>query len=99
VVIALQSKGIVKRLLCKPVLVYVGTISYTIYLVHLSILYMLWPLHMNRYVTAALALTITLAYASFTWFAFERRLIHGPAAREGRAALFSGASQASQPRA
>jgi peptidoglycan/LPS O-acetylase OafA/YrhL len=81
VVIALQSQGIVKRLLCNPVLVYIGTISYTIYLIHLSILYTLWPLHMNRFVTAALALAITLAYASLTWFAFERRLIHGPASR------------------
>ncbi|MDE1184315.1 acyltransferase [Paraburkholderia sp.] len=81
VVIALQSKGIVKRLLCNPVLVYIGTISYTIYLIHLSVLYTLWPLHMNRYVTAALALAITLAYASATWFGFERRLIHGAGKR------------------
>jgi peptidoglycan/LPS O-acetylase OafA/YrhL len=85
VVIALQSKGIVKRLLCNPVLVYIGTISYTVYLIHLSILYALWPLDMNRYVTAALALAITLAYASLTWFAFERRLIHGPASQARRA--------------
>jgi peptidoglycan/LPS O-acetylase OafA/YrhL len=79
VVIALQSKGIVKRLLCNPVLVYIGTISYTIYLIHLSVLYALWPLHLNRYVTAALALAITLVYATFTWFAFEKRLIFGSA--------------------
>jgi len=77
VVIALQSKGIVKRLLCNPVLVYIGTISYTIYLIHLSVLYALWPLQMNRYVSAALALVITIAYASLTWFGFERRLIFG----------------------
>jgi peptidoglycan/LPS O-acetylase OafA/YrhL len=77
VVIALQSRGIVKRLLCNPVLVYIGTISYTIYLIHLSVLYALWPLNMSRYVTAALALAITLAYASVTWFAFEKRLIFG----------------------
>ncbi|MFM0716222.1 acyltransferase [Paraburkholderia strydomiana] len=77
VVIALQSKGIVKRLLCNPVLVYIGTISYTIYLIHLSVLYVLWPLHLNRYLTAGCALAITLAYASITWFAFEKRLIFG----------------------
>jgi peptidoglycan/LPS O-acetylase OafA/YrhL len=77
VVIALQSKGIVKRLLCNPVLVYIGTISYTIYLIHLSVLYVLWALHLNRYVSAALALAITLVYASVTWFAFEKRLIFG----------------------
>jgi peptidoglycan/LPS O-acetylase OafA/YrhL len=100
VVIALQSQGIVKRLLCNPVLVYIGTISYTIYLIHLSILYTLWPLHMSRYVTAALALAITLAYASVTWFAFERRLIHGPASRAQRAgATLGSASRAPQSRA
>jgi peptidoglycan/LPS O-acetylase OafA/YrhL len=81
VVIALQSKGIVKRVLCNPVLVYIGTISYTIYLIHLTVLYALWPLHYNRYVTAVLALAITLVYASASWFGFERRLIHGSATR------------------
>jgi hypothetical protein len=38
---------------------------------------MLWPLHLNRYLCAALALAITLVYASITWFAFEKRLIFG----------------------
>jgi hypothetical protein len=57
-------------------------------------------LQMNRYVTAALALAITLAYASLTWFAFERRLTRGPAARPARAAAsLRGASQAPQSRA
>ena len=81
--------------------VYIGTISYTIYLIHLSVLYALWPLHMNRFVTAALALAITLAYASLTWFGFERRLIHGPAASSGRSttSLNGASSQAPQPRA
>ena len=99
VVIALQSKGIVKRLLSNPVLVYIGTISYTIYLVHLSILYALWPLHLNRYLYATVALTLTLAYASFTWFAFERRLIHGAASDERHGGRSIGsASQAPQTR-
>jgi peptidoglycan/LPS O-acetylase OafA/YrhL len=100
VVIALESQGIVKRLLCNPVLVYIGTISYTIYLIHLSVLYTLWPLHMSRYASAAAALAITLAYASVTWFAFERRLIHGPSSRAGRAeASLRDASQAPRSRA
>jgi peptidoglycan/LPS O-acetylase OafA/YrhL len=93
------------------VLVYVGTISYTIYLIHLSVLYTLWPLHLNRYVTAALALAITLAYASITWFAFEKRLIFGAAGRGAAAkgaagkdhasadSMTGGASQAPQSRA
>jgi peptidoglycan/LPS O-acetylase OafA/YrhL len=82
VVIALQSKGIVRRVLSNPVLVYVGTISYTIYLIHLTILYAIWPLHYSRYTSAALALALTLAYASATWFLFERRLTRGPRARQ-----------------
>ncbi|SDQ56061.1 Peptidoglycan/LPS O-acetylase OafA/YrhL, contains acyltransferase and SGNH-hydrolase domains [Paraburkholderia fungorum] len=93
VVIALQSKGIVKRLLCNPVLVYIGTISYTIYLIHLSVLYMLWPLHMNRYATAALALAITLLYATITWFAFEKRLIFGSAQKKAQARMHGAASE------
>jgi peptidoglycan/LPS O-acetylase OafA/YrhL len=80
-VTALQSQGIVKRVLSNPVLVYIGTISYTVYLIHLGVLYALWPLHSNRYATAAAALAITLAYASVTWYAFERRLIGGAAHR------------------
>ena len=40
-------------------------------------LYALWPLHLNRFMTAALALAITLVYATISWFAFEKRLIFG----------------------
>ncbi|TKC87808.1 acyltransferase [Trinickia terrae] len=88
VVIALQSKGIVKRFLSQPVLVHIGTVSYTIYLIHLSILYALWPHIQNRHAAAAAALALTLAYASFTWFAFEKRLIHGgPHHKEARQLL------------
>ena len=79
VVIALQCNGIVRRVLSNPVLVYIGTISYTIYLIHLSVLYALWSQHLSRYVSAALGLAITLLYASASWFGFERRLIHGGA--------------------
>nr|WP_321953366.1 acyltransferase [Paraburkholderia bannensis] len=86
VVFALQSKGLVKRLLCNPVLVYIGTISYTIYLIHLTILYAVWPLHYSRPVSAAIALAITLVYASASWFLFEKRLTRGPARRDALAA-------------
>jgi peptidoglycan/LPS O-acetylase OafA/YrhL len=79
VVIALRGRGLVQRVLTNPLLVYVGTVSYTVYLIHLSVLYALWPLHLNRFVTAALALAITLAYATLSWYGFERRLTRGPA--------------------
>jgi peptidoglycan/LPS O-acetylase OafA/YrhL len=84
VVLAIESKGLLKRVLCNPVLVYIGTISYTIYLVHLSFLYVLWEhTHLGRASTAALGLAITLAYASVSWFLLERPLIHG--ARKSKA--------------
>jgi peptidoglycan/LPS O-acetylase OafA/YrhL len=84
VVIALQSKGIVRRVLCNPVLVYIGTISYTIYLIHLTMLYAIWPLGHGRYASAAIALALTLVYASATWFLFEKRLTRGPHARHAQ---------------
>ncbi|WP_321919091.1 acyltransferase family protein [Paraburkholderia tropica] len=98
VVVALQSKGIVKRLLCNPVLVYVGTISYTIYLIHLTILYAVWEHHYSRPVSAAIALAITLAYASASWFLFEKRLTRGPSRRStpvGASATVRGVSASS----
>lgn len=77
VVIALRGRGVVQRVLTHPALVYLGTVSYTVYLIHLSVLYALWPLHLNRYATAALAFAITVACATATWYGFERRLTRG----------------------
>lgn len=82
VVMALQSKGFLRRVLSNAVLVYVGTISYTIYLIHLTILYAVWPLVHSRAESAAIALALTLAYASASWFLFEKRLTRGPHARQ-----------------
>jgi peptidoglycan/LPS O-acetylase OafA/YrhL len=81
VVITLQSKGIVRRVLSHPVLVYIGTISYTIYLIHLTILYAVWPFIHNRMESAAIALTLTLIYASASWFLLEKRLTRSPHAK------------------
>ena len=77
VVIALQSRGFVQRFLSHPVLVYVGTISYTVYLIHLTFLYAVWPHVHGRLESAAVALVLTLVYASATWFLFEKRLTRG----------------------
>jgi peptidoglycan/LPS O-acetylase OafA/YrhL len=57
--------------------VYIGTISYTIYLVHMSALYVVWGLHLNRLIATAAALAITLAFASASWFPLEKRLTRG----------------------
>ncbi|WP_296653458.1 acyltransferase [Paraburkholderia sp.] len=80
VVVALQSKGIVRRALSNPVLVYLGTISYTIYLIHLTFLYAVWRLGHGRVESAVIALALTLVYASASWFLFEKRLTRGPRA-------------------
>ncbi len=92
VAIALASQGWVRRVLSHPVLVYIGTISYTIYLIHLTILYAVWPLGYGRWTSAALALGVTLAYASASWFLFERRLTRGPRSRATRERALPGLS-------
>lgn len=74
VLIAIESRGLAKRLLCHPTLVYIGTISYTVYLIHMSSLYVVWNLHVNRLLGTAVALAISLAYASLSWFLFEQRM-------------------------
>jgi peptidoglycan/LPS O-acetylase OafA/YrhL len=79
VVIALRGRGLAQRVLSQPALVYLGTVSYTVYLIHLSVLYVVWTLPLSRLSSAALAFALTLAYASLSWYGFERRLTRGPA--------------------
>jgi len=57
----------------KP-LMYIGTISYSMYLVHLGVL-SLMPAGWNSVCSAALALAITIAYASLSWHLMESRLL------------------------
>ncbi|MGA7817200.1 acyltransferase family protein [Caballeronia sp.] len=96
VIVAIESRGIVKKVLCHPVLVYVGTISYTVYLIHLSILYVLWNLNVNRMTAAIAGLAITIIYASASWFLLEKRLTRGRrpavAAKPGTP-VYSGSAQ------
>jgi peptidoglycan/LPS O-acetylase OafA/YrhL len=77
IVLALKQRGIVTRLLSNPFLVYIGTISYTIYLVHVSFIGLAWRMNLGRYPSAIAALAITLAYASLSWFLIEKRLTSG----------------------
>jgi peptidoglycan/LPS O-acetylase OafA/YrhL len=77
VILAIESRGILKAVLCHPMLVYIGTISYTIYLIHMSALYVVRSLHLNRLIATAAALAITLAFASASWFLLEKRLTRG----------------------
>ncbi len=81
IVLALRKRGIVTRVLSNPLLVYLGTISYTVYLVHVSFISLAWRMDLGRYESALAAGAATLVYASLSWFLIEKRLIRGPAQR------------------
>ena len=83
VILALRSRGIVTRVLSNPVLVYVGTISYTIYLVHVTFIGLMWKLNYGKYSSALAALALTLAFATASWFLLEKRLVRGERRRSG----------------
>ena len=76
-VIAVDGRGIVGKVLRNPVLVYIGTISYTIYLIHMTALQVLLNHHVRRIATIGLGFAITIAFASLSWFVLERPLIGG----------------------
>jgi peptidoglycan/LPS O-acetylase OafA/YrhL len=75
IVLALKERGIVARVLSNRLLVYIGTISYTIYLVHVSFIGLAWRMNLGRYPSAIAALAATLVYASISWFLIEKRLV------------------------
>ena len=54
---------------------FIGKISYTMYLVHVGIIFLLGP-RLHGLPLAAVALAITVAYASASWFLMERHLLH-----------------------
>ncbi len=81
IVLALRKRGIVVRVLSNRVLVYIGTISYTIYLVHMSFIGLAWRMGLGRYGSALAAGAMTLVYATLSWFLIEKRLVHGQAHR------------------
>jgi peptidoglycan/LPS O-acetylase OafA/YrhL len=85
IVLALRQRGVVARLLSNPLLVYLGTISYTIYLVHVSFIGLAWHMELGRYLSAIAALATTLVYASLSWFLIEKRLVRGGVRRSPQA--------------
>ncbi len=64
--------GPVSRILCTPVLQYIGKISYACYLLHLLVLELLKSANLGRIASAVLGLAITLALASISWHFIER---------------------------
>jgi peptidoglycan/LPS O-acetylase OafA/YrhL len=97
VVLGPQDHGAIRRVLRSRPAVYLGLVSYGIYLWHWYILRIVadwldWPLYRgNWFVVLVLALPIVVFAASVSWFGLERpvlRLAHrvAPGSRRARAA-------------
>jgi peptidoglycan/LPS O-acetylase OafA/YrhL len=70
---ALGGKAV--GILCWKPLMYIGTISYTMYLVHIGILALIGS-HRSSLSTAGIGLILTITYASISWFLIEKPLLH-----------------------
>jgi peptidoglycan/LPS O-acetylase OafA/YrhL len=68
----------------RPV-VYLGRISYTVYLMHLFFLIVAERVVHERYAAAALGAIMVIAFASVTWFLMERPLLEGWSAGKRKA--------------
>jgi peptidoglycan/LPS O-acetylase OafA/YrhL len=75
--LVVTDDGWLRRILSTRVLVYIGTISYSMYLVHLTMQALAegWFDTHGKLAVAAATYAMTLAYASASWFEFEQRLI------------------------
>ena len=74
--IALNGYGVICRALRDPALRYIGKISYSMYLIHEAALIVAGQIIPNhRWYAFGLGLALTTAYASATWYGFERRLL------------------------
>ena len=62
-------------LLCWPPMVYLGRISYTIYLMHVLVLEVVRRYLANEVVAAALAFALTLAFAALSWRYLEQPIL------------------------
>ena len=58
-------------------LVYLGRISYSMYLVHVGVLEVASGLHLARLETAAIALATIVGYSSLSWFLMEKPMLTG----------------------
>jgi peptidoglycan/LPS O-acetylase OafA/YrhL len=81
VVLGPQDQGIIRRVLRSPPAVYLGLVSYGIYLWHWYLLRIVadwldWPLYQGNWLAVlVLALPIVIVAASVSWFAVERPIL------------------------
>jgi len=96
VLLALNHRSIVHRLLSQPLIVFLGTISFGLYVFHLwgmslagrAIVY--WGIHFQSDVVSyaflfGLALAVTVVIATLSWFAFEQWFLRLKVKQEVRA--------------
>jgi len=70
---ALSGKGV--GVLCLRPFTYIGTISYSMYLVHMGVLTLLGQ-HLPAAATTVIGLAITVSYASISWYLIESPLLN-----------------------
>jgi peptidoglycan/LPS O-acetylase OafA/YrhL len=91
--LALDRRSVVHRFLSQTVIVYLGMISYGLYVFHLWAMYLAdratasWDIHFQSAVAAyafqfVLALFLTIAIATVSWFAYERWFLRLKAKQE-----------------
>ena len=74
-VMALGNDRIVCPVLRLPAMRYLGVISYTMYLVHFTFLYAVREHIASKWWAGVVALGLTVAFASASWFGYEKRML------------------------
>ncbi len=72
---ALSGRGSFCRILRLPALRYLGTISYSMYLIHMTAIIITKQLIGSRIIAFIASLVATILYATITWYLFEKRLL------------------------
>ncbi len=78
VTIALTGQGLICRFLRNAPLRYIGTISYSMYLIHQTALVLAEQALPGKLPAFALAFTGIVIYATLSWYGFEKRLLAHP---------------------
>jgi peptidoglycan/LPS O-acetylase OafA/YrhL len=73
-VIALSKQGTMCQILRVSALRFIGRISYSMYLVHMSAILIAKQFCSNWETIFIIALTMTIAYATISWYGIERKL-------------------------